>query len=78
MRMRTKLTTGAVAAGLALTACGVVGGPASGGHRDHARGLAGQYVQQAGLSVSDVKDLAQLKREHWAALLSAAEGAQSR
>lgn len=78
MRMRAKLTIGAVAAGLALTACGSAGGPASGTHRDHARALSQQHVQQAGLSVSDIKDLAQMKREHAAALLSAAARAQCR
>ena len=78
MRMQPKLTIGAVVAGLALTACGAVGGPASVTHRSHARALAEQHVQQAGLSLSDVKDLAKLKREHWDALLSAAERAQSR
>jgi hypothetical protein len=78
MRTRAKLTIGAVAAGLALTACGLVGGPASGTHRDHERALSQQHVQQAGLTVSDVKDLAQMKREHAAALLEAAETAQRR
>jgi hypothetical protein len=78
MRMQTKLTIGAVAAGLALTACGSESGPARGTHQDQARALSQQQVQQAGLSVSDVKDLAQLKREHWDALLSAAGRAQSR
>ena len=78
MRMRTKLTVGAVAAGLALTACGLVGGPASGTHPDHAGALSQQHVQQAGLSLSDIKDLAKLKREHGAALLRAAEIAQRR
>ena len=78
MRMQTKLTIGAVAAGLALTACGTVGAPVSGPHRDHAKAPSQQHVQQAGLSVSDVKDLAQLKREHAAALLSAADRAQRR
>jgi hypothetical protein len=78
MRMHTKLTTGAVVAGLALTACGAVGGPATGTHRHLARALAERHVQQAGLSVSDVKDLAKLKREHWAAVLSAADRAQRR
>ena len=37
-----------------------------------------QQVQRAGFSVSDVKDLAKLKREHGTALLRAAERAQSR
>ena len=74
MRMRAKLTIGAVAAGLALTACGLVGGPASGTHRDHERALSQQHVQQAGLSPSDVKDLAQAKRD----ALAAAKRAQSR
>jgi hypothetical protein len=78
MRMRTNLMIGAVAAGLALTACGAVGGPASGTHQSHARALSQQRIQQAGVSLSDVKDLAQLKREHAAALLRAAERARSR
>jgi hypothetical protein len=79
MRMRAKLTIGAVAAGLALTACGAVGGPASGTHpRSHAGALSQQHVQQAGLSVSDVKDLAQMKRDHAAALPRAAERAPCR
>jgi hypothetical protein len=85
MRTWTKLTTGAVAAGLALTACGSVGGPASRTHQGHARALsqhqvqqAGFSVSQAGFSVSDVKDLAAAKREHWDALLRAAGRAQSR
>ena len=78
MRTLTELTVGAVAAGLALTACGAVRGPASVTHRDYARALSQQHVQQAGLSVADVKDLAQLKREHFAALLRAAERAQRR
>jgi len=77
MRMRTTLTIGAVVAGLALTACGAVGGPASGTHRDHA-GAFSQRRVQAGVSRSDVKDLAQMKREHAAALLRAAERAQRR
>lgn len=78
MRTRTKLTVGAVAAGLALTACGVAGGPASGMHQSHARALAQQHVQHAGLSLADVKDLATAKRDHWDALLSAAKTAQTR
>jgi hypothetical protein len=78
MRIRTKLTIGAVAAGLALTACGSGSGPASRTHQDQARAPSQQQVQQAGLSVSDVKDLAQMKREHAAALLRAAERAQRR
>ena len=78
MRMRAKLTIGAVATVLALTACGTVGGPASGTHPDHARALSPQRVQQAGVSVSDVKDLTRLKREHAAAVLKAAERAQRR
>jgi hypothetical protein len=77
MRMRSKLTIGAVAAGLALTACGSGSGPASATHRDHARALSQQQVQQAGLSLSDVEDLAKLKREHADAVLRA-ERAQSR
>jgi hypothetical protein len=76
--MRTKLTIGVVAAGLALTACGTVGGAASGTHRDHARALSPQHVPRAGMSVSDVKDLAQMKREYAAALLGAGERAQCR
>jgi hypothetical protein len=78
MRMRTTLTIGAVVAGLALTACGAGSGLASGTHQSHARALSQPHVQQAGVSVSDVKDLATAKREHWAALLSVAERAQSR
>lgn len=78
MGMRAKLTIGAVAAGLALTACGSHSGPGSGMHRDHARALSQQHVQHTGLSVSDIKDLAKRKREHWDALLRAAERAQSR
>jgi len=78
MRMQTKLTIGALAAGLALTACGTVGGPATGTHRHLARAIAERHVQQAGVSVSDVKDLAQMKRENAAALLRAAERAQRR
>jgi len=65
-------------AGLALTACGAVGGPGSGTHRDHARALSPQHAQQTGLSLSDIKDLAKAKREIGAALLRAAERAQSR
>ena len=64
VRMRAKLTIGAVAAGLALTACGSAGGPASGAHRDHAGATSPQHVQQAVLTGSDVKDLARLKREY--------------
>jgi outer membrane PBP1 activator LpoA protein len=79
MRMRAKLTIVAVAAGLALTACGAARGPASGTHpRSHAGALSQQHVQQAGLTVSDIKDLAQMKRDHAAALLKAAERAQCR
>jgi outer membrane PBP1 activator LpoA protein len=78
MRMRTTLTIGAVVAGLALTACGTGSGLASGTHQSHARALSQPHVQQAGVSVSDVKDLATAKREHWAALLSVTERAQSR
>jgi hypothetical protein len=73
MRMQTKLTIGAVAAGLALSACGLVGGPASGTHPDHAGALSQQHVQQGGLSLCDVKDLAKAKRA-----LAAAERAQCR
>jgi hypothetical protein len=76
--MRTMLTIGAVVAGLALTACGAAGGPASGTHQSHAGAFSQQRVQQAGVSLSDVKDLAQMKREHAAALLSAAERARRR
>jgi hypothetical protein len=47
-------------------------------HQSHARALSQPHVQQAGVSVSDVKDLATAKREHWAALLSVAERAQGR
>ena len=78
MRTRAKLTIGAMVAGLALTACGAVGGPGSGTHRDHARALSPQHAQQTGLSLSDIKDLAKAKREIGAALLRAAERAQSR
>jgi hypothetical protein len=76
--MRTNLMIGAVVAGLALTACGAGGGLAGGMHQSHARALSQPHVQQAGVSVSDVKDLATAKREHWAALLSVAERAQRR
>ena len=78
MRMRTKLTIGALAAGLALSGCGAVGGPVSGAHLAHARAPAQEHVQQAGLTVSDVKDLAQMKREKAAALLRAGGRARRR
>ena len=77
MRMRTKLTVGAVAAGLALTACGTAGGPASGPHpQSHAGALSQQHVQQAG--VSDAKAVVTEKLAHWAAVLSPGAGAQCR
>jgi hypothetical protein len=77
MRMRTKLTVGAVAAGLALTACGAAGGPASGTHpQSHAGALSQQHVQRAG--VSDAKAVVTEKLAHWAAVLSAGGGAQCR
>jgi hypothetical protein len=77
MRMRTKLTIGAVAAGLALSACGLVGGPASGTHpRSPAGALSQQHVQHAG--VSDAKAVVTEKLDHWAALLGAGAGAQGR
>jgi len=74
MRMRAKLTIGAVAAGLALTACGSAGGPASGAHRDHAGATSPQHVQQAG--VSDAKAVVTAKRDHWAAVLGSGDRAQ--
>jgi hypothetical protein len=75
--MRAKLTIGAVAVGLALSACGSAAGPASGAHpRSHAGALSARHVRQSGLTVSDVKDLAQMKREYAAALLSAADRTQ--
>ena len=75
MRMQTKLTIGAVVAGLALSACGSVGGPAGGTHpRSHAGALSQQHVQQAG--VSDAKAVVTEKLDHWAALLGAGPGAQ--
>ena len=75
MRMRAKLTIGAVAAGLALTACGAAGGPASRTHpRSQAGALSQQHVQQAG--VSDAKAVVTEKLDHWAALLGAGPGAQ--
>ena len=77
MRMRAKLTIGAVAAGLALTACGAAGGPASRTHpRSQAGALSQQHVQQAG--VSDAKAVVTEKRAHWAAVLGAGAGAQGR
>ncbi len=47
MRMRTILMIGAVAAGLALTACGAAGGPASGTHRETMRGAFTAVLQVA-------------------------------
>jgi hypothetical protein len=62
--MRSKLAIGVVAAGLALTACGSVNASASGAKQSHARTLSPQQVQQTGLSVSDIKDLATAKLGH--------------
>ena len=76
MRMRARLTIGAVAAGLALSACGLAGGPASGTHRDHGRALSQQHVQHA--AVSDATAVVTEKRAHWAAVLGAGAGAQGR
>ena len=77
MRMRAKLTIGAVAAGLALTACGAAGGPASRTHpRSQAGALSQQHVQQAG--VSDAKAVVTEKLDHWAAVLGGGAGARGR
>ena len=76
MRMRTKLTIGAVAAGLALSACGSGSGPATGTHRHLARALAERQVQRAG--VSDAKAVVTEKRAHWAAVLGGGAGARGR
>ena len=78
MRTRTKLTVGAIAAGLALTACGAVGGPASETHQSHARTLAQPHVQRAGSSLADVAAVVAAKRDYWDALLSTAKTSRTR
>jgi hypothetical protein len=78
MRTRTKLTVGAIAAGLVLTACGSGGGPASGTHESHGRTLAQPHVQRAGTSLSDAATVVAAKRAYWDALLGAAKKAQRR
>ena len=62
MITRTKLVTGTLAAGLALTACGSVAGTSGQGNRG--KPLAQHQVQRGGSRVDEVTDLASLKRAH--------------
>jgi Spy/CpxP family protein refolding chaperone len=62
MRTRPSLVAGAAAAALALTACGVAAGTSAGTPGGQAGSVsAGQ--PRTGIGITDLKDLAQVKRD---------------
>ena len=60
MRTRPSLVAGAAAAALALTACGIAAGTSTGTQGGQAASVPAR--QQTGIAVTDLKDLAQVKR----------------
>jgi hypothetical protein len=61
MRTRPSLVAGAGAAALALTACGIAAGTSAGTPGGQAASVAAR--QPTGIGVTDLKDLAQVKRD---------------
>jgi hypothetical protein len=61
MRMRLSLVAGAAAAVLALTACGTAAGISGGTPGGHAASVSAR--QPTGIGLTELKDLAQVKRD---------------